>query len=916
MAVSPGSRVGSFEIRELIGAGGMGEVYKAHDPRLGRDVAIKVIPASFAADPDRLRRFEQEARAAAALTHPNILAVHDIGTHQAAPYIVSELLRGMTLRERMSGGALPARKAVDVGVQIARGLAAAHQKNIVHRDLKPENVFVTDEGLVKILDFGLAKLTEVEARPVEDAATRHADTQPGSVMGTAGYMSPEQLRAQIVDARSDIFSFGAVMYELLAGVRAFGGATSVDVATAILKEDPPALPIAERGIPPALSRIVERCLEKSPAARFQSAGDLAFALEALSASSGATEMLPAVAASRHRGMAWPVVAALGLVAGILATYGAMTLLGPADSIPEAISYPLTMPEGVALYGGGPTGSSPAPIAISPDGRHLAFLAVGDDNVRKIWVRSHSAVAPRLISGTEGALSPFWSPDSQQIGFNVPGQPSKLRRVNIAGGPPSDICEARNVLGGSWNADGVIIFGVNLPGGGIQRVPATGGTPARVTTVAAGEGIHSRPIFLPDGTRFVFRVLRQGVARGPLFLASLDSPERVQVGETESSNTAYSAGHLLYLRGQALVAHPFDAAAGKLTGEAVPIVNGVQAYGAVPSGVFAASPDGVLVYQPGSPSAGSELRWFSRTGTRGERLGDVGNLADVRLSRDDSRVAYSRRGDGPDATSDIYIVETATKLANRFTFDSGNELSAVFSPDGREVIFNSSKKGRLDLFRKSADGAGSEAEVFADEFDKSPLDWSADGKYLLYVRTVVAGDPRTSNIGRGSALGPRLWVLPLEGDRKAFPLTSDPKTVGETTGGFSPDGRFVAYGSNDGDVTHVYVSPVPPTGTKWQISVDRGGSPRWSHDGTEIFFLRPGPNELMVARVDATGPAVKRLGVEPLFPVALSGIRRAFEPSRDGQRFLVNTPVGTDPIPAQLPIVVIDWPALRRNDRSR
>jgi Tol biopolymer transport system component len=921
MAVTPGSRVGSFEIRELIGAGGMGEVYKAHDPRLGRDVAIKVIPASFAADPDRLRRFEQEARAAAALTHPNILAVHDVGTHQAAPYIVSELLRGMTLRERMSGGALPARKAVDVGVQIARGLAAAHQKNIVHRDLKPENVFVTDDGLVKILDFGLAKLTEVEARPVGEAATRQADTQPGSVMGTAGYMSPEQLRAQIVDARSDIFSFGAVMYELLAGARAFRGATSKDVATAILKEDPPALPIAEHGIPPALSRIVERCLEKSPAARFQSAGDLAFAIEALSASSGATDMRPAVATSRRPSTPWPVVAALGLIAGIVATYVALTFSRPADAVAEALVFPLTMPDGVALLGGGPTGSSPAPIALSPDGRHLAFLGTGADNVRKIWIRSRSAVAPRLIAGTDGAVAPFWSPDSRQIAFYSPGQPGKLRRIDITGGSPTDICEMRNFVGGSWNADGVIIFGVNILGTGIQQVPATGGTPTAVTRMGDGEAFHTRPIFLPDGKRFLFRALRPqraaGSARGPLFLASLGAFERVDLGEIESSNTAYSAGHLLYLRGQALVAHPFDLAAGRFSGEPIPIVDGVQAYGGVPAGVFTASPDGVLAYQPGTATAGSELRWFSRAGTRGERLGDSGYLGDVRLSRDDSRVAYSRRGEAADATSDIWIVDTATKLANRFTFDSGDEFGAVFSPDGREVIFNSSKKGRLDLYRKSADGSGAEVEVLVDDSDKGAVDWSADGKHLLFMRT-VGSDPRSPASGRGvGPVGSRLWVLPLEGDRReAYPLTSDPATVSETPGGFSPNGRFVVYGSSDGNVSQVYVSPLPPTGTKWQISADRGNSPRWSLDGTEIFFLRPGPNELMAARVDATGAAVKRLAVSPLFPVTIAGVRRPFEPSRDGQRFLVNTPVGTDPVPAQSPIFIIDWPALRRNAGSR
>ena len=907
MAVTPGSQVGSFEIRELIGTGGMGEVYRAHDARLGRDVAIKVIPASFAADADRLRRFEQEARAAAALTHPNILAVHDIGTHQSAPYIVSELLRGMTLRERIGGGPLPVRKAIDVGVQIARGLAAAHQKNIVHRDLKPENVFVTDEGLVKILDFGLAKLTEVESRPASDVSTRQVDTQPGSVMGTAGYMSPEQLRAQVVDARSDLFSFGALMYELLAGARAFRGESSMDVATAILKEDPPDLP-TDRHVPPALARIVDRCLEKNPAARFQSAGDLAFALEALSAPSGTTEALPAAGVPARRTMPWIAAAAAGLAIGAAATYGAVKYFAPPAPRAEAISFPLTMPEGVALVGGGPTGSSPAPLAVSPDGRHVAFLGSGPNNVRMIWIRSRSAVTPRMILGTEGAVSPFWSPDSRYVAFYVPGPAGKLKKVDISGGLPVEVCDIRNMLGGSWSPLGVIIMGVNAPGAGIQRVAATGGTPTAATTALQGEGAHSRPFFLPDGRHFVFRVLQPGnPVRGWLYLASLDKPDRTQLVETESSNTSYSAGHLLYLRGSSLMAHPFDAERLALAGDPYPLVQGVQTFGGVPAGVFSASENGVLAYQPGSSTSGTELRWFTRSGTRQDRVGDVGYNTDVRASRDGTLVAYSRRGEVADGTSDIWIANTATGLSNRFTFDTSNELGAVFSPDGRQVGFNSNRKGRLDLYQRATDGTSPEVELLVDESDKSPADWSHDGRYLLYVR-VPQGAGRAP--AAPDALGPRqqLWVLPLQGDRKPFPLIPD---VGlQTPGAFSPDGRFVVYASNDGTGNQVFVTPFPATGTKWQISSDGGSLPRWSRDGREIFFFRTGGGTVLkAARVDATGPSLKLLEVKTLFQVTIAAVRSAYAPAPDGQRFLINTPAGDQPAAAQ-PIVVIDWPAMR------
>jgi len=920
MTVVPGSRVGFFEILELVGSGGMGEVYRAHDPRLGRDVAIKVIPASFAADADRVRRFEQEARAAAALSHPNILAVHDVGTHESAPYIVSELLRGMTLRERISGGVLPVRRAIDTGVQIARGLAAAHQRNIVHRDLKPENVFVTDDGLVKILDFGLAKLTETDPRSVEDDSTRRAETQPGQVMGTAGYMSPEQLRGLPVDARSDIFSFGAVMYELLAGARAFRGETSVDVATAILKESPPDLPAAERHIAPALVRIIDRCLEKTPAARFQSAGDLAFALEALSAPSGVTETFPATGAASRRPMPWLGGAVAGLAIGAAATYGAVSYFRPAPPIAEAIAFPLTFPDGFAFVGGGPSGSSPAPVAISPDGRQLAFLGSGPDSVRMIWVRSRSEVSPRMLPGTEGALSPFWSPDSRHVAFFVPGAAGKLKRVEVAGGLPQDICGARNALGGSWSKDGVIVFATNAPGTGIQRVPATGGTPEAVTTGAPGEGLHSRPVFLPDGRRFLFRVLSGNASRGWVYLASLDSKDRHRLVETESSNTAYSAGHLLYLRGATLMAHPFDAADGALRGDPYPVVQGIQTFGAIPVGVFSASPNGVLVYQPGTIAAGTELRWFTRSGIRENRVGDVGTIGDVRMSRDGSRVAYSRRSDGADGTSDIWIVETATALANRFTFDSGNEFGAVFSPDGRDVVFNSSKKGHLDLYRKAADGTGSEVELFADDSDKSPADWSPDGRFLLYVRTPTVAPSPPSPGAQAATRAPaaaagrqQLWVLPLEGDRKPFPLMPDDET--QTPGSFSPDGRFVVFTGSDGSRNQVFVTPFPSTGTKWQISSAGGVLPRWSHDSKEIFFMSPpGGNELMAARVDATGAAVRRLEVKALFPVTIAAVRSAYAPAPDGQRFVINTPAGTESKQAAPPVIVIDWPALRRETK--
>ena len=908
MSLSPGTRVGSYEILELVGAGGMGEVYRAQDPRLGRDVAIKVIPASFASDPDRVRRFEQEARAAAALSHPNILAVHDIGLHEAAPYIVAELLAGVTLRERMSGGVLPVRKATDLAVHIAHGLAAAHAKSIVHRDLKPENVFVTDDGRVKILDFGLAKLTEVT--PVSGSvATKQADTQPGAVMGTAGYMSPEQLRGQTVDHRSDIFAFGAVLYELLAGARAFRGETSMDIATAILKEDPPDLPAAERHIPPALTRIVDRCLEKNPSSRFQSAGDLAFALEALSGSqTGATETMPVAMDAPPRRRSWAIVVAVALAAGALATYGITRLLQPAPDQLEPTSFPLTLPEGISLVSTAGA-SSPGPLAISPNGRTIAMLATGKDGVRTIWVRALNAVTPRQLPGTDNALSPFWSPDSRHLAFFAN---RKLKRVDVSGGPPIDLSDAPAPLGGSWSRQGVIIFAVNAPGTGIQRVPEGGGTPTAATSFAAGENLHSRPYFLPDGRRFVFRALAPGLsARGWTYLASLDSSDRTQLVETESSNTVYSAGHLLFLRGSTLIAQPFDPDRGALNGESYPVAESLHALGNVPVGVFSASQNGVLVYQSGSMAHGTELVWFDRKGARLDKVAERGLLADIRMSRDGTRVAYSKRTDGVAVTADIWILDTTTGRSTRATFDAGIEFSSAWSADGRQLAFNSNRHGVFDVFMKPSDNSGTDTELWRSDEAKFPVDWTADGRHLL-----VLVNPATGRGRPGEPIAPpvqRLWALPLEGERKAFPATGG--AASETPGGFSPDpaGRWLTYASNERERAEVYVVPFPPTGSKWQISKDGGVAPRWSHDGKEIYFIQPGvpTGMMMAARVDASGSAVKVIDITPLFPVTATGPRGNYGVMPGGQRFLINVPASAEQV-ATLPppTVVINWPAWR------
>src|SRR5262245_34575064 len=528
MSLAPGSRVGPYDILAPLGSGGMGEVYRARDPRLQRDVAIKVLPSSFSVDPERLRRFEQEARAAAALNHPNVLAVFDIGTENGSPYIVSELLEGETLRARLSksparssdahsgsdssssigaSAGIGTRRAIEYGVQIARGLAAAHDRGIVHRDLKPENVFVASDGHVKILDFGLAKLTQIEpalAGGVTEGPTKMVDTSPGTLLGTMGYMAPEQVRGQTVDHRADVFALGAILYEMLSGQKAFAGATAADTISAIIDRDPPELP-SERRIPPGLVRVVDRCLEKNPAARFQSTRDLAFALESLSTHSevGARDVAVTGRSGVGGRLLWAIAG--GIAAAALAL-GAARYFRTAPVETRAFRSTIVAPPNTSITFDFP-GFAAAVLAVSPDGQRLAFLARAADGRVQLWLRPLDGISAQALMGTEGASAPFWSPDSQFLGFFADG---KLKKINAAGGPPLVLCDALASVpggaggGGTWNRDGVIVFG-SSQAGPLQRVSAGGGTPSPVTKVDTekGESFHAWPFFLPDGKRFLY-----------------------------------------------------------------------------------------------------------------------------------------------------------------------------------------------------------------------------------------------------------------------------------------------------------------------------------------------------------------------------------------------------------------------------
>jgi Tol biopolymer transport system component len=897
LALTPGARLGPYEIVSALGAGGMGEVYRARDPRLSREVAIKVLPGGLSSDPERLQRFEQEARAAAALNHPNILALYDIGTHDGAPYLVTELLEGATLREQMASVALPIRKAIEYAVQIAHGLAAAHEKGIVHRDLKPENVFVTDDGRVKILDFGLAKLTQPESSAAGATAlpTTPPNTMAGVVLGTIGYMSPEQVRGMAADHRADIFAFGAVLYEMLSGQRAFHGDTAMDAMTAIVKDHPPDLPAVERRIPPALVRIVDRCLEKSPAARFQSTRDLAFALESLTTHSGATSVVAAIEGPsaisalwrRRAAMAWASAAGVLLLVAVALAIG---YVSRAPVVPRVVRFSIDEPKDVAFGGG--NGFAPG-AAISPDGRSVAFMARRTGgSADLLWIRSLDTLDARPLTGTDGGSFPFWSPDSTSIAFFAQG---KLKKIDVSGGPAQTLCDALAGEGGTWNRDGVIVFAPNGTGA-LFRVSSAGGEPVAVTKLSATDKdtSHRWPDFLPDGRHFLFRSQPSNVA----FVGSLDSGEVKRLVTTDS-RTVYAPGYLIFVRGGTLVAQPFDPRRLETTGEAAPLAEDIRVNPSNGRAAFAVSESGVLAFRTGNANAPVQLTWFDRAG---RELAKVGQLKDYRgmdLSPDGQRIVLHLH-DAASGGGSLWMLDPARGTESRFTFTGLHDGSPHWSPDGSRVVFSSDRSGEFgNLYVKQAGGATPEEALLKSDAAKGPRSWSADGRFIVYDSD-------------GGKTASDIWVLPLTGDRTPIPFLTTPAIEGQ--GELSPDGRWMAYTSNESGRFDIYVQPFPATGGKWLVSTGGGIEPHWRRDGKELFYVSGAPRRLMAVEVKTQGATFEASVPHALFDVAgFPGVAagpnarsREFVASADGQKFLVALqPTGQASNPLT---IVLNWTA--------
>ena len=873
--MEPGTKLGRYEIRSLIGAGGMGEVYLARDPKIGRDVAIKVLPAALSGDKERLARFEQEAQAAGSLNHPNILAIYDVQTANGAPYVVSELLEGETLRERINGAALPTRKAIDYALQITHGLAAAHEKGIVHRDLKPENLFITKDGRVKILDFGLAKLTQPDGAVVQtDIPTRRVDTDPGTVMGTLGYMSPEQVRGRPVDHRSDIFSFGAILYEMFSGKRAFHGESTADTMSAILREEPPDLSETNKSVAPGLERVINHCLEKNPEERFHSARDLAFAIEALSGSTslsgGVLAALPPRKRWRSReGVAW-VATSLALIAA--AVLGTLYFRRPAID-ERTTRFVVAMPEKATEVIG--------PV-ISPDGRTITFIGVADGR-RQLYIRPLDSVTAQTLPGTEEAVFPFWSPDSRYIGFF---SNNKLKKIEVTGGPAQTLCDAPSGSGGTWNSDGVILFG--RFGAAISRVSAAGGVPASVLTLndARKEREQDFPMFLPDGRHFLYYSWNGNVNDTGIYAASIDGGEPKLVVKNDS-NFAYSPlGYLLFARASTVMAQAFDAGKLGLSGDPFPIAENVTFAANISYSNFSISENGVLVYH-GSSNASRRLVWFDRSGKELSAVGPPGSYNDVVLSPDNKRAALQRVEGG---NTDIWLIDLVRGVLSRFTFKPSVDDDPAWSPDGNSIIFTSTEDGTDKLYRKISSGAGDE-ELLSDYAVTAGdgIDWSSDGKYVLFKAT---GQNTVDDLG----------ILPLDGESAPYLLLQS--NFNEWQGKFSPDGRWFAYISSESGRPEVYVQSFPLSGGKWQISNGGGGQPHWRRDGKELYYIAS-DSKLMV--VDIKPGTTFEMGTPTaLFQTRVSGYTapNRYDVSIDGQRFLVNSPVEEA---SKTPItVVLNW----------
>jgi Tol biopolymer transport system component len=839
----------------------MGEVFRATDTRLHRTVAIKILPRDKVADPDRKKRFLQEARAASALNHPNIVTLYDIASSNGIDYLVMEYVPGKSLDKLIAPKGLPLAEALNYAQQIANGLAAAHAAGIVHRDMKPGNVMVTAESQTKILDFGLAKLTE--HAPGAEGETRTQEsalTEAGTVMGTVAYMSPEQASARPLDHRTDIFSLGVMLYEMLAGTRPFRGKSQVETMHAIIHD--PAPPLSS--VPPRLQEILEKALEKDPKDRYQHAGDLALDLRRVERSPGATSAARVGPApptgSGTRLPAWIPWTIAGLA--VAALVAVLAWPRPRTSGREPVKFAFGPPRDLALAG------LIQDSALSPDGRRIAVVLKDETGASAIWVRSLDSQEPRRMDGTDDSSFVFWSPDGQFLGFFAQG---KLKKIALAGGPPQNICTTTPGLGATWSPAGEIVFNP-INRAPLMRVSAAGGTPQPLTTLDSSrqENSHRWPSFLPDGRHFLFTARSSQKENTAIYAGSLDSKEIKRI-LTEQSNGVYvPPGYILFARDGSLMAQRFDAERLELSGEAFPVTGNVDHRTASANAFFSASADGtVIAYSEGS--AISQLTWFDHDGTNRGTLGAKGSYTDPRFSLDGKLLALTIP-DPESGNRDIWILEVASGSLTRFTTNPANDWQPVWSPDGKYLAFASDRTPHSSIYRKAVNGNGEEELLVLGGSTGGAFttDWSHDGRLLAYeLDTLDAKED--------------MWLLPLFGDRKPQPFLTTRFT--ENFVKFSPDSKTAAYVSNESGVMEVYVAGIDKPG-KQRVSSGGGVWPVWRPDGKELYFRSQGILSAVEIRQD--GGSVSFGAPRALFPTCDTDASR-YDISPDGKRFLFSCP---------------------------
>jgi Tol biopolymer transport system component/tRNA A-37 threonylcarbamoyl transferase component Bud32 len=888
MALQPGTRLGPYQVESAIGAGGMGEVYKATDTRLNRTVAIKVLPPHFADDADMRQRFEREAQTIAGLNHPHICTLHDVGEQDGTRFIVMEYVEGETLADRLARGPLPVEDALQVAGEIVDALDRAHRQNIVHRDLKPANIMLARSGATrqgsgkstshgtsqtKLLDFGLAKWAASDRTPSAQS-TRLDVTAQGTILGTLQYMAPEQVEGKEADQRTDIFAFGAVLYEMLTGKKAFEGKSQASLIGAIMKAEPRPISHTQPLTPAALEHIVARCLVKDPEERWQDAHSVKLKLRWIARNRGTAI---AVEAPRRR---WIDVALPVAIVVLLASVSVPAYLywrGSAQ--PDAVQFRHTI-----------TGLSETDFAASPDGRSIAFVAKPDSSgAASLYIRPVAAVASVKLAGTDNATQPFWSPDNQFIAYLSGG---KLKKVPASGGAPQDVCDAPDAMGGAWspNQGGTIVFGSTK---GLFTVSAEGGKATPMTEVAQGETGHFWPSFLPDGRHVVYLAWSEDAANRVLYAGTLNSKERTKLTAVES-NPVYAAsagsGYLFFHRKATLFAQPFDAAGLRFTAEPVHVADDVSS-GPSGHGNFAVSQNGVLLYFQGVGAASTtgrgrtgpeQFAWVDRTGGRNGSALDAGSYGDMDLSPDGKLIAITKQDPGA-PTADIWVIDWEKAVSHRVTSDAGDAVDPVWSPDGTRIAFTSWRKGNADIYVKNANGVGEETALLESAANESVEDWSRDGKYIAF------------EFGKDSFQD--IYALPLEGGKpgKAFPVVQGHYQKNEPQ--FSKDGKWLAYASDENETSRfqVYVISFPSGDLKQQISTDGGGQPRWSWDGKQVFYRTLDNRYMSVdlklgAKIEHTSPRV--LGTSPT-TVASSGdpTRHMWSVASDG-RVLLRVAVGS------------------------